>query len=625
MRYFSSFLLVLLLAFQSFIYGNNVSTDSPQEIASSVEIDEVVVTGSRASATTNNLPMSVSVVTETQLENRMEQSVLPLLVERVPSLMITSRSVMGYGASSGAAGAMTMRGVGSNGAQVLMLIDGHPQFMGIFSHPLNDTYQTLMAERVEVVRGPASVLYGANAMGGVINILTRQQKENGVNTRIRAMYGSYNTLSAEATNTTRFGGFNSVLSLGYNRSDGHRANMEFEQFSGYAKVGYDFSENWKSFVDLDISQSYSSNPGTVAVPMFDNDMDVLRGITSFSLQNEYERTSGALKVFYNFGDHFINDGYKENGTPRPSRFNSTDWMLGVTLFQNYSFFKGNQTTFGFDFQRYGGYSWTSYLNGDPNKDIAKEYVNDAAGYVNFQQLLWNKLMVNAGVRFDHHSIAGSQWIPQFGLSYFAGSSTTIKAIVSKGYRNPTIRELYMFGQRNPDLLPESLMNYEVGVNQYFLDRKLQLELNLYYIKGKNSIVLAGVNPGQWMNTGEIENYGLEFSGNYRITPTLNVTANYSYLHMEHEVVSSPEHKLYAGVDYSIKKWYFSTGFQYVHNLILEDGKESFVLWNARVAFKATKWLDVYVRGENLLNQKYEMYSGYPMPGATVFGGFTVKF
>ena len=74
--------------------------------------------------------------------------------------------------------------------------------------------------------------------------------------------------------------------------------------------------------------------------------------------------------------------------------------------------------------------------------------------------------------------------------------------------------------------------------------------------------------GMWMNTGEIENFGVEFVGNYRITPSLNVTANYSYLHMKHEVVSSPEHKFYAGVDYSIKKWYFSTGFQYVHNLLL---------------------------------------------------------
>lgn len=616
--------------------NDNQTKESPADTLRTLNIGSVVVTGTRVSETTNNLPMSVSVVTGEQLESRQEQSILPLLVERVPSLMISSRGVMGYGASTGAAGGITMRGVGrtdGGSGAMLMLIDGHPQFMGIFSHPLADTYQTLMAERVEVVRGPASVLYGSNAIGGVINILTKQQRENGVNTHIRAMYGSYNTLSTQATNSTRFGGFNSVVSLGYNRSDGHRANMEYEQYSGYAKVGYDFTRNWKSFVDFNLSKACSSNPGPVDAPMFDNDMDILRGVASFSLENRYERTSGALKVFYNFGDHFIDDGYGEGGTPRESRFNSDDWTLGVTLFQNYSLWRGNQTTLGLDFQRFGGHAWTSYINGNDDSEIAEEYINDIAGYLNFQQLLWDKLMVNAGVRFDNHSVAGSEWIPQFGLSWFAGKNTTVKGIVSKGYRNPSMRELYMWRPANADLKPERLMNYEVSASQYMFNRKLGLELNLYYINGDNSIIMAPVDNGdgtttnRFLNTGKIENYGLELSANYRITSGLNVNANYSYLHMEHKVIGSPEHKLYAGLDYNIKKWTFGTGLQYVNGLILDEdlNTDSFLLWNVRVSYKIAKWLDVFVRGENLLNQNYSYYTGYPMSGATVFGGISVNF
>lgn len=619
------------------LWSMNLSgAESGDEIADSILMPNIVVTGSRIQSTTNNLPMSVSVVTESELDNRREQSVLPLLVERVPSLMITSRGVMGYGASSGAAGAMSMRGVGG-GAGMLMLIDGHPQFMGIFSHPLNDMYQTLMAERVEVVRGPASMLYGQNAMGGVINILTRRQRGDGVDTRLRAMYGSHNTLSADAINTVRMGRFNSVLSLGYNRSDGHRENMEFEQYSGYAKVGYDFSQHWSGFVDLNLSKSYSSNPGTVDVPMFDNDMDVLRGVTSLSLNNDYDRTSGALKLFYNFGDHYIDDGYKV-GEPLPQdRFNSTDWMFGVTAFQNYSLWQGNQTTLGFDFQRYGGHAWTTYLDDTPDNEISNNYMTDVAGYLNFRQLLWERLTVNAGVRFDHHSVTGDQWIPQLGLTWLAGESTTIKGIVSKGYRNPTMRELYMWGPANPDLKPESLMNYEIGATQYILDRKLALELNLYYIKGKNSIVETptGQNRPRWRytNTGELENYGLEFVAGYRAGRNLTINANYSYLHMKRQIAASPEHKAYAGADYTLAKWTFSTGLQYVGNLVTQAYdpierlpllKESFVLWNARVSYKATHWLDIYLRGENLLDRKYSMYEGYPMPGATVFGGISVK-
>lgn len=600
-----------------------------EPIVDSLITDEIVVTGSRPSVNVNNLPMSVSVVTGQQLERRMEQSVLPLLTEQVPGLFIASRGVMGYSVAAGSAGNMTMRGVGgAPTTQMLVLIDGHPQYMGLMGHPLPDMYQTMMVERVEVVRGPASVLYGSNAMGGVINIITKQQRQDGVKTHLKATYGSYNTFSGEASNSVRAGKFSSYVSLGYNRTDGHRENMGFEQYSGYTKLGYDFSDNWKSFVDLDVTHFNSSNPGPVYNPLLDNDADVTRLGASFSLQNNYDKTSGAFKFFYNYGYHRINDGYAANGgTPRTTRYRSKDDMMGLTVYQNYSFFRGNQTTVGADFQHYGGHAWTKRLNGDPNTDLARESLNEVAGYVNFQQMLAEKLTLNAGVRFDHHSVTGNQWIPQGGISYFAGRNTVLKAIVSKGFRNPTIRELYMFGTRNPDLKPESLMNYEISLTQYALGGDLNLGLNLYYLKGKNSIIeVQGDEGWQWRNTGKIENYGVEATAAYRIDPNWSVNANYSYLHMKNKVIASPEHKLYAGIDYTTGKWSFATGVQFIRNLVKDEegGRETFTLWNARVSFRATDWMDIFARGENLLAQKYEINTGYPMPRATVFAGVTVR-
>ena len=102
----------------------------------------------------------------------------------------------------------------------------------------------MMTERVEVLRGPASVLYGSNAMGGVINIVTRQMKEEGSKTDIQAAYGSYNTLQTEVTNRLKRGRFSSIVTGSYNRSDGHRPDMDFEQYGGYAKLGYDFNDRW---------------------------------------------------------------------------------------------------------------------------------------------------------------------------------------------------------------------------------------------------------------------------------------------------------------------------------------------------------------------------------------------
>lgn len=119
----------------------------------------------------------------------------------------------------------------------MVLIDGHPQYMGLMGHPIADAYQSLMAERVEVLRGPASVLYGSNAMGGVINIVTRQLHEEGVKTNINLGYGSFNTLQSEVTNRIRKGGFTSLISGSYNRTDGTSPKYGVRAIRGICQTG----------------------------------------------------------------------------------------------------------------------------------------------------------------------------------------------------------------------------------------------------------------------------------------------------------------------------------------------------------------------------------------------------
>jgi iron complex outermembrane receptor protein len=577
--------------------------------------------------------MSVTIVSNKTIENRFEQSLLPIIAEEVPGLFITGRGIMGYGVSNGSAGGMKIRGVGGSPTTgVLLLIDGHPQYMGLMGHPLPDAYQSMMAERVEVVRGPASALYGSNALGGVVNIITKKQMEDGIKTNFRAMYGSYNTVSSEINNHVRSGKFSSYLSVGYNHSDGIRENMEFNQYSAYGKLGYDFTANWKAFVDLSLTNFDASNPGPVNKPVIDNDADVTRGVTSFSIENKYDKTSGAFKFFYNFGAHRINDGYESNSNPRDNLFHSTDNMFGILLYQTFNFFTGNSITAGFDLQRFSGHAWYSYFDNRPNQDIPQTPIgiNDVAGYLNIEQVIFPKLLVNAGIRIDNNSRTGTEWIPQVGLSFPMSDATVLKAIVSKGFRNPTIREMYMFPPQNPDLKPERLMNYELSFSQKLFDYKLGFDINLFYIKGDNSIQTREPGGVPYINTGEIENYGFELASYYRITPNFRLSANYSWLNMEYKIEAAPEHKLYAGFDYSISKWKFASGIQYIGNLYTSVAaantvKDSFTLWNVRIAYNICKPLELFVRGENLLSQKYEINMGYPMPEATVFGGVNLRF
>lgn len=596
----------------------------------SIYLEELVVTGTKSKVQQHMIPMSVSVIAEEKIKQSYQPSILPLLNEEVPGLFITQRGMMGYGVAAGAAGGMSIRGIGGAPTSgVLILIDGHPQYMGLMGHPLADSYQSMMTERIEVVRGPASMLYGSNAMGGVINIITKKEKEEGFKHAFRQLYGSYNTLSSEYTGSVKEDQVYANLSAGYNHSDGHRDDMEFRQFTSYGKFGYDFARNWTGFMDMNVSKTLSSNPGTVESPMWDNDADVLRGMASLNIENEYVNTSGALRLYYNFGEHLINDGFKAGGTPPVSRFNSKDKMYGLSLYQSFRFLKGNNTTFGLDYQQFGGVARNVF----PDKDVllADLSLYDVAGYVNMQQSFWNdRLTANAGVRLDYHETKGAEWIPQVGLTYIPARTSVLKAIVSKGFRNPTIREMYMFPPQNEQLLAERLMNYEVSYSGTAFENKLSFGVNLFHLNGENIIQTMPVNGKmQNVNAGKIQNTGAEVQAAYKLGKYWSFSANYSYLHMKYALIGAPEHKLYANGNFHSKRWNVSTGVQFVSGLYTSVGKEvqttDFVLWNAKGAYKLANWIKLFLKGENLLGKQYEINAGYPMPGATVLGGIDITF
>lgn len=606
----------------------SAQTDSSRT-ARHYSLGEVVVTGTRNETDLRHLPMTLSVVGRQQLADSYRPSILPTLNELVPGFFTTSRGIMGYGVSTGAAGGMSLRGVGgSPTAGLLVLIDGHPQYMGLMGHPIADAYQTMMTERVEVLRGPASMLYGSNAMGGVVNIVTRKMSGDGMKTHLQAGYGSYNTLQTELSNRLKKGKFSSIVTGSYNRTDGHRTNMEFEQYGGYAKLGYDFHPSWKIWGDANVTHFNASNPGEVTNPYIDNDSRITRGMTSVAVENRYNLTSGALSFFYNWGRHKINDGYHPGEQPQTSHFNSKDYMLGVSWYQSATFFTGNRLTAGFDYQHFGGESWHKVVATGAHKPGVDKQLDEFAAYIDFRQDISHWLSLDAGFRIDHHSHVGTEWIPQGGLAFHLPKQTELKAMVSKGFRNPTIREMYMFPPQNPDLKPERLMNYELSFSQRRLNGSLSYGANLYYIKGDN-IILTDYSIRKNVNSGKIENWGIETNIGYRITAYWQVNANYSWLHMENPVPAAPEHKFYAGVNFSQQKWNVSTGVQYIQGLYTgvtagNQTRENFVLWNLRGSYKLCNYVRLFLTGENLLAQRYEINAGFPMPKATFMGGVNIN-
>lgn len=608
-----------------------LSIHAEETLRDTTRMDEVVVTGTRSATDARHLPLTVTSISSEKLNQNYRSSVLPTVMEQTPGLFATSRGLLGYGVNNGA-GNIKVRGVGS-GAQLLVLIDGQPQYAGLMGHPIPDAYQTMMAEKVEVVRGPASLLYGSNAMAGVLNVVTRQMQEEGCKTSIRLQGGSYGTVQADGVNRFRMGKFSSIVGAQYQRSDNNRPDSKFEQFGGYAKLGYEFSDNWKAFADANVTHFNSSNPGPVSAPLLDNDAKITRGLASISLSNDYESTGGTLRLYCDWGHHNIDDGYSPGATPKTALYKHDDYIAGITWYQSAHFFEGNTVTVGIDWQHFGGSAWNAdkttgtktYLVKDKDGNIAEnQHADEVGAYVDFRQDIWKWLSVDAGLRVDWHSVIGTELVPQGGLAFHPTRNADIKALVSKGFRNPTIREMYMFPPATTDLKPESMMNYELAYTQR-IGQHARIGANIFYIKGKNLINTIRVDGRpRNVNTGDFENWGLELSADYIINKYWTVNGNYSYLRMAKAIEGAPQGKLYLGATYHKDRWTVVGGLQNINGLhISADRKENFTLLNATVSYRVLPWLTLFAKGENLLAEQYQTYAGYPMPKATFMGGVTI--
>ena len=352
-------------------------------------INELSVTGVRTATEIRKLPLSISVVSQAQIDERYDASLLPLLTEQVPGLFITSRGVMGYGVSGGSAGTMSMRGIGGSPTTgIMVLVDGIPQNMGLMGHPIPDIYQSMLAERVEVVRGPASMLYGSNALGGVINVVTPRLTEDTIFTKLNLAYGSYNTLQSGMLNRYQKGALSSKFSASYNRTDGHRDNLEFEQYSLYEKLAYQYNDYWSIYIDVNRMQYTASNPGAIDALLIDNDSEIARTMAALTFENNYDKVSGALKMYYNQGRHEINDGYAVGESPQKFLFNSRDVMMGANFYQTIRMFQASYLTIGADATTLGGEAWRQYEAQRINIIDTTEY--ELATYIE----IYGKTLVN---------------------------------------------------------------------------------------------------------------------------------------------------------------------------------------------------------------------------------------
>lgn len=620
MKHQTSALLLSLLTFSAPLAKGAEISDSIVR-----NLGEIVVTGTNSGVPEKLLPYTVSVIGNQELEATGQTQVLSAISGMVPSLFVTQRSIFGFGVSNGGSGHIKLRGVGGDRASgILMMVDGQPQYAGIYSHHIADFYGKEYVDHVEVLRGPGSVLYGSNAMAGAINIITKQAKHDGIRTSITSQYGSYNTWLSSITNTTRFGKFSSLVSLSYNRTDGNVDNFDFKEADGYAKVGYDFSNNWKGYADFTLMNFRGNDP--VYPTLSDPEstaiyrQNIIRGEASATISNIYRNTSGSARVYYSYGNHFIHD---------PNYFHSTDDRLGVTVCQNFHPWRGGSSTVGFDFDYYSGRIPVS--GGKPQSPSNKGTIDhkkilEYSPYITVSQTIMNDLLnLNAGLRIANSDMFDTQLIPQFGFALNPGLNWTVKGNLAMGYRNPSFRELYLYGMANPDLNPEKMMNYEISVAKR-LSHWISGEITFYYSKGDNMIQVV---DGKNQNTGHFINKGIELSLQSNPTENLRFFATYSFLHGSNKhIVGAPRHQYFIGSEWT--PWNFlniAIDLKGVSDLYVAETvkNQNYALLNMKISWKICRYISVFLRIENITDTHYVINRGYDMPGITAVGGFRVTF
>ncbi|HEY9123250.1 MAG TPA: TonB-dependent receptor, partial [Bacteroidales bacterium] len=471
-------------------------------------------------------------------------------------------------------------------------------------------------ERVEVIRGPASILYGSNAMGGAINIITRKQSQEGFHGYANAQYGSFNTQKYMAATGYKKEKLSAFVSFNHDQTDGHRDNSDFSINNGYVKLGYELNTHFSANTDFSIAKFKTTDPGPDTVGATKgNSLDITRGYWAFDLQDNFEKLSGATRLFYNFGKHDISDG-----------FYSTDANYGINIHQSAGLFRGNTFTLGFDYMNYGGKAEnTKAMNG---KGIVFKdtflYETGVYGYI--QQEFFEKLTLNAGLRLQKHEVYGKHWIPSGGFAFKVTPTTTWKASAAKGFRSPSIQELYIWAH-NENLSPEKVTNYETGVLQSLFNHKLHVELTVFYVEGDNLIVTVPLKGVQ--NAGEVENKGLEMSVQANPVKNLSLITTYSFIDMKSPVYATPKHNFFASLRYKWNKIGVNASIQHIKDLDTDASSKtylsSYTLVNAKLTYQVWKYAEIFASAENLLDQKYETNRYYTMPGTTAFGGVNFKF
>nr|WP_315200845.1 TonB-dependent receptor [uncultured Flavobacterium sp.] len=518
-------------------------------------LEVMVITGTRTERVLSSLPLPMTIITSEEIAKTGATRLNEILTEQTGIILIPDES-----------GFEGIQMQGLDATYTMILIDGVP-LVGRSAGVLDLSRVSVgNIERIEIVKGASSALYGSEAMGGVINVITKKPKKDMLSGTLSYRYAAFNTNDINANIHWKKKKFSANLFANFYSSDGYDLDKNtplknLEKFYNYTiqpKLYYDFSENLKLIVS---NRFYNQKMNNVAIIDSGNYKgDAKENEWNSQIKLEHKWNSKFYSEYELYATNYKNDSFlnDENNVLYDKTFYN-QWLfrpeVRTTLAIN-----DNKLTAGIGLN----YETLDRTYFETNVKFNSQYIFVQYDYNPTQK--WNILV---GFRYDNHSEYASQFSPKLALNYKISDNFSLKGSVGYGYKAPDFRQLY-FDFTNPSvgytvlgynvaedglnqlgaegqilkrvdgisfdsrLNAESSVNFNFGT--FYKRNKLKLDVNAFYNLINNLIdtrVVAQKNNSQnvfsYFNVSEVFTYGVEFNSTYNFTKEFTVSLGYQYL------------------------------------------------------------------------------------------------
>ena len=662
-------LAIVLAGFLSFVQAEepagNPQAEEPsgkpqEEQETVIRTEEVVVSATKTEIPVKQVTSAVEIITGEQLQQRRLKTVAEAL-----------RLAQGLAVfQSGGPGTLVdVRMRGGSPEQTLVLIDG-----AIVNSATTGAYDfafltTDNIERIEILRGSQSMLWGSDAIGGVINITTKRGRET-PNIAGFFEYGSFNTLREGANLTGKKGPVDFALSLSrwdtvsfsaINYRRGATERDGYHNWQGSARLGLalpkegrlEFDFRWlNGIVNFD-GFSFNSDPADVLGAKSQSQQYIFAGNYTQPITGWWSQKLTLSRATDNLGTRSgtVERNLVTGATGVPFPFNSQIDVMSNRIEWQHNFQLGKPLllTAGYQFREQQGTNTDLITN---TTTFANKIVSSNAGFAEAQLNLWDRLFGTAGIRQDEYNVFGSATTYRVTGGYLhQETGTKLRGSYGTGFRAPTINQLFFPDFGNPNLQPEKSQGLDVALDQTLLNERVTLSAGYFWTRYRNLIlsVFDPVGCGFTLfgfcaqNRGLARAEGVEASAKFKLMrdqpwiKSLDLQFQYTYTSTR-DLTNNLNTRL---PKWPLNQWSTILSYQPIEPLRANlEGRfvgqrfndtsnnqslPSFYVWNFSATYDVNRRIQVYTRVDNLFNEKYEEVLFFGTPIRSIFGGVKMNF